>query len=1682
MKQIILLCISYTLIVRSIAQNQNQEKEENIPVFQPVPSLKIDTTLLCKNGQSYQLSPFSQSSKNYVALSMTICGVYIFDISDFNNPQVVFHNQITLKGQVQGITYSDITKFLWIGHSTGQFFGIDTTVQPFSITVKGVSKGNLSINKIVPWPLDNNVLFLMCYTQFQIFDFRQPNQGLIHLQSVNVNGINTSQIEFIKQYSIALVTTSDQGVQFFQVSNGKNINNISFTYSCNLKPIFFDTVNFQLLDENTIAIMMLYRGAYIYNIQNFLDSIGQVSCTDTLFQMMDVTPFEGLGGQMQISQNKRFLYTQFRSLGIQIYDVKQKTFQIVQKIFVDSSCNDIKLSSTEDLLYYTNSLTLQIFKRTTPNFNRDVPNLMLNTYQLSSYDFFKENKKGGSLDFDCIFKQDRQELYLARADYGAAVFKYSEQGILESSSYVYRESSSNYPISQIKFLSDNITAYVIRFGTGFSIIDFSKSDSPVILKENVTLNSPFVGFTSIEFFQNFQFGVVSNYINAYIISIQDPLNPFIVSVIDTYKYTDGDTSFTKLFVDQDGKKLFMLLGSFGILVSDITNPLNPQIMSSFDSNGCQYFQLTKDQKYGILAATFKGLIILQNSPDYTLKQISQLNIVGALHHLILMPDEQYILATTYENPSIILISIVDILKPTIVQIIGDSNVFGYYSLCLTSDNTQVFVTSQYFLYLLQLQNQIILHTQIYLLQNLPNSNDFKRQSIQKGQSLQVGQKIEMHLIPIYQTQSIIVRGAQYYFQNILQVLPSWITFQPSTQILSLSISKDSLQKDNEGKYIETIQQVVLLAYQSIIDSAFVNSYLQINSEDSLAIKQACIVSEIIDKNGFVYPYYNPSSELNLGASENIYLAKWKGPQLNLVKQFIKYVINQNIINYTISFYITESIKVDLNNKSQIIFSIQSNVSVQLQVLERLNDGSTIPTNKIKFVNKSYPSVLVLISSTYDQLKFEGSLNNINSILQNKIKYSISNSISSKDILIQMTVSDGVNYDYIETFAYQDLVFLSQQSPVTLSQDIDLQQDFNSKYTNGEIYVYDNFQFQISNSIFKCLDSPILQYSVQIQQGKKFVDIPVGFWISFSPTDKTFTGNPPISYFNKFVVIQVNVTDGYTYIVDQFTINPNRIPFIYAFQLALQIFGPIFGVLGLYKYRHSIYNLFFKNQYIYSKDVAYVGELYQKQITITNDVRDQAKNLWIFFLKTLGEKEIQSQLMQQLKNENYISSYQYFNPLNLNEEATQAHDRSFEDEVITKMYPLGVNKNEIPFLNKKPKNFMIKSSQKFSKALAKVASINNTGQSEVNTQKLENSPQNISQSDTNFKQNIHIDASLREIFKSFSRYYCNSDAKNPKEIRFFKSLLEEAIKSRAIGFSINSTQFLQVSQGESLHTCNHNIQSIKTFEKNSKISCCYSLHKLLDTHYLKKGLTDNEKLPSWIHSINLINGAILISGIPEQEDIGSILLKIIDSQNFVVKSFEIEVIKKQFEKNYQQIIQKHCQNYTQVQNIQNNMGKQQKLSMKQSKMRQIKNNTFSKNPNPFFETQLNSSFSQNQNNQQYEVSFSTSLVNQTNQYVDFVEQPFEFNEEQEIDSKFMKSAQQNIEQRKLSIAKPLKQSDFIIFNSNQQTNFEQSENSFLALNTITQQSQEQEKEEFYQKKNSQKLKKKSSSFISQIRSN
>lgn len=93
------------------------------------------------------------------------------------------------------------------------------------------------------------------------------------------------------------------------------------------------------------------------------------------------------------------------------------------------------------------------------------------------------------------------------------------------------------------------------------------------------------------------------------------------------------------------------------------------------------------------------------------------------------------------------------------------------------------------------------------------------------------------------------------------------------------------------------------------------------------------------------------------------------------------------------------------------------------------------------------------------------------------------------------------------------------------------------------------------------------------------------------------------------------------------------------------------------------------------------------------------------------------------------------------------------------------------------------------------------------------------------------------------------------------LLQESIKINAYGFSQKSLGILKVSSGESIHCYEHEIMSIKSYKRDHTINCCYGVYEYLDIEYKEKGLIENNKLPAWISNIDIIDGVIMLSGIP-----------------------------------------------------------------------------------------------------------------------------------------------------------------------------------------------------------------------------
>ncbi|KAL4484382.1 hypothetical protein ABPG74_019559 [Tetrahymena malaccensis] len=1190
--------------------------DSNLPIFEPFPLAVINpTTSLCKNGSTDVMSIFKSNQKSYLALNLQLCGFAIYDITDIEKSyQIVklFEYQ-SQKGSVLSLSVTDSESFLWVGYTSGLFEIYDVQQLNFPLVLsKNLTSqnGNDILNKVIQFQ-QYNLTFLACQNNFKLVTWL--NQQFEVQKEVELSDWNIVKMRFALQQTI-LAVQGFTSIHFYQQYISK-LQNGEVNYICSFNPSSaYVLSSFEVIQETVLVIQVQLYQYIMVDVQQFIQSFNGQTCDLSLIQYLDAYPSNPLGNYFALSKDQKFLYTQQSSIGVLVFDVSQKKLEIFQIIQTKGTCGDVQLSEDENYLFYSNWFDTQIFKKTQPNLNLDIPNLLLNQYQLVSYTFYKTGS--GSFDNQIIYEEPSDILYMTRKDQGSAIFKYQGQGVLNLISlldYGIPKISISY---QARVPGTNIF-YQSREILGLQIVDYTDLTSPKVLKTNITLGLKTFKFEQIIFNKEGTLGFVANIIGVLIISIKDILNPYVLSQVNTSDYLGGDISLYKFSISQDEKTLLLFPEFYGIVFADITNPLQPYFLFKIYLGNIYFLQQTQDSQYLVCGVGYQGVFIYQINKDRSLTLLSQVRIQGVIYFQWLIYDDNYLIVTTAEIDSIILVSLVDKKNPEIIQIIPLAQNDPIYWLLPSQDQSFLFASAQKALYQYFIQSQIIIHSQVYKLVSIPSSNQYLRQLLQKGQPFQVGDNIQIYLVNIYQTKDVNIKQAFYYQNFVLQGLPNWMQYSPSDQVLSISASKESLIADEQGQYLQkTLQQVVFLSYQRISEDAFTNVNLNISTDDSKQIQEACIRAGYLDKSGFVSSTYSPDNEFNLldNQSQQL-LQKWNqtSNQNQELIDYIQFTLNQNIINYVIQFYIQPSLVVDFSNSTYPISSNQNSLIVTLQVSSGL------------FVNKLYPGILVLINSEQNIIQLQGSVSSINSVLQNKIKLSLKNETLVNSVVVDVTVDDQINYKFVQTLPLKQAIFISLQSPVVVASP--LQQDFNQYYQDGQLAVQTPFNFKMSSSVFTCIDSNSLQFTAKILKNGLFEEIPPGYWLSFSSNERTLVGTPQTSLYNQNFVIQIQATDGYTVAFDQLTIQISIIPFFLVLQIIIQIIGPLLGVLGIWKYRTIFYNITFRYFLIYSKEVAHVSQYYEKKIIIADNLLEVCLQLWLPVQNQLQLKDVQSEINQ-----------------------------------------------------------------------------------------------------------------------------------------------------------------------------------------------------------------------------------------------------------------------------------------------------------------------------------------------------------------------------------------------------------------------------------------------------------------------
>ncbi|KAL4497073.1 hypothetical protein ABPG72_002229 [Tetrahymena utriculariae] len=119
------------------------------------------------------------------------------------------------------------------------------------------------------------------------------------------------------------------------------------------------------------------------------------------------------------------------------------------------------------------------------------------------------------------------------------------------------------------------------------------------------------------------------------------------------------------------------------------------------------------------------------------------------------------------------------------------------------------------------------------------------------------------------------------------------------------------------------------------------------------------------------------------------------------------------------------------------------------------------------------------------------------------------------------------------------------------------------------------------------------------------------------------------------------------------------------------------------------------------------------------------------------------------------------------------------------------------------------------------------------------------------------------------------------------LVIEVIFSDALGLSVKNKKSFQPVSGESLHYNQFAITRVEALIQ-IKHSYCLRQRKCIDKIYRAYGSSQNALLPNWM-DVSQKKNSIIISGIPKNQDVEEIVIRIYDQFDFIVIQYKLQIV-------------------------------------------------------------------------------------------------------------------------------------------------------------------------------------------------
>ncbi|EAR92694.2 hypothetical protein TTHERM_00320400 (macronuclear) [Tetrahymena thermophila SB210] len=1308
-------------------------------------------------------------------------------------------------------------------------------------------------------------------------------------------------------------------------------------------------------------------------------------------------PFQDLQSvcqEMIMNKDETFIFLGVRSQGILILDIRQRDqIQAFELIRSDTFFISIKLSKTENYLYFTNSDSIFTFTQDEPNLNQDLPNLF-NTHQIKYQHFLETVYKRR-----CYVDPDDQYLVGGFDLAGLYVFPFNQDPY---SLDVNNFKNYNIPVSTMYFEKSNKYLVIPSYFSEQSIEVFQYNplnNNPE--EKNISLfNMKLLKDYKIEDFQVSEMIVFSAdtkfAVQTYMIGliIYDSANIFNLTMLSRWQNKDfmkGENQgacFTR-----DNNWIYSTIRLFGVYLLNVHDKANPILTDYIITHGGENVIMSQIfDTYLYLLDGFKGFGIIDSSYAPQLRIISRVQLPGYSADALLINEEKFILITSMGKGFLTLIDIRNKNFPQIVNSISYENQYGY-ALCSPKSSQYIFITTSAGIIVLPTHSQIQIHTHVSLVQQNQITGQQILSQLQKqalsfnqdnsSENLEfvftVGQQIQFNFAILYLIdQNIKVNNIYYYQQGENLPIPQFFSFDIYSQSLQFFVDK-SLVYDNINQLnlnIILLQTLIPLNSQSFIQFSNQTDFSVINITQSQMIYQYLQEQNILDTNGIINNQFDFTQPFQLDLqfqSKLIDPSSIQEDNYTIVIQQITWIIKLALMRSfyinPIKFYVQTSLSFDNQNINQFITSNTQNI-ISLTLSVNSTDG--------KLIFKTNPSVVFQLSDLQDQLIIQGSLENVNKVLYNKIIFANQTQITSKSSpKVTLTIQDDINYPLIKQFNIYESQFIILKKQLQVNSENNLQIQINKQFPGGVIYIESEIAFSFSKDSFIVSDTQDLTYQyLYLQSPNNYNLIPPNFWLQESGnSDMSFKGSTTSSMFQKSYSFKIIASDGYTYAEDLFVLEVSGIPLIYLLNLLLKIIGPIVFLIGLIQQRSVFLNSIFRKRVTFPEEVAVCNEFYMKQIIIQGNNQKYSQIILIqLFNKVFQEKKLER--LQNSQQRNSFTLNYFYQKIQNKQNKLDYQNKQFQ-VLITRNINLKQTKllkqiQDLKQLKPHDQPFLIEKKYMDSKGNIMMSLVikdilnYDIKIKQLDKQNFENDIQNI---DSKIYRALRAQISryfLNLDYRSFIvysyiKYFCNKEIQNcqnnwfkaivkidyqldnvlkqsyqyqkqskvfPKlELKYnvlleilqflklfpqqlniipdsFEQFIELCIEHQAkinlylirevifadtYGFCGEKTSKLKVAFGQSLHIDSQKIKQIIACKKRKINKWFRPIYKLLNLEYAQYGISKNMRLPTWLY-LDQKNGVIILHGIPVQDDIEEILIRILDNTGYIIQQYMLKIVK------------------------------------------------------------------------------------------------------------------------------------------------------------------------------------------------